>query len=157
MNKTPPSKNEILQRYRDKIAKDDFEILLVDAPPTPTESHQKAERIDILGTLGDWVVWTKRKLFGEDTGILVIFVTLIGVFQACEWLQPKIVRTCDKIASYLSTYVPYDGDTPSYYIAFEPPGTPLFTTEPPPVPDWVITGSQVFPISGKHPLVSGSS
>jgi hypothetical protein len=154
MSNIPPSKREILERYRDKIAADDFELLVADAPPTPSEAHQQSERIDIIGEIGGWMVWMKKKLFGRDAGLLVVFVTLIGTFQACEWLHPKIVGSYDQISSYVSSYIPYDRHTPSYYVAFQPPNAPHHAEQQP--ADFLFSGTQVYPISGSHPIITGS-
>jgi hypothetical protein len=73
-----PSRNEILEKYRAVIDREDFEILTQDHLPRP-EELQQGDVLQYLGTLKGAAVWAKRNL-GHVILVFVIAVQGVGGF-----------------------------------------------------------------------------
>lgn len=73
---TPPTREEILAKYRDVITVSDFEVLLAESPPSPTELQSEGVWLQVLGSIRGWCVYLKHK-----GGIVVGAVILWGSFR----------------------------------------------------------------------------
>ena len=73
----PPSRDEILAKYRDVIEAEDFEILAANELPTPSQLQSEGACLEKLGPLGDCVIWLKKKLHGP-----IVVIALFGSFMS---------------------------------------------------------------------------
>jgi hypothetical protein len=55
-----PSKREILEKYRDVISNEDFEILVSGEFPAPQTAQQEGVTFQYLGTIKGWYLFVKR-------------------------------------------------------------------------------------------------
>lgn len=55
-----PSKREILEKYRDVISNEDFEILVSEEFPAPQTAQQEGVFFQYLGTIKGWYLFVKR-------------------------------------------------------------------------------------------------
>lgn len=56
----PPTKRDVLEKYRAVISEEDFDFLISDVIPDPESAHQEGVTLQILGSInGYWVIAKK--------------------------------------------------------------------------------------------------
>jgi len=150
-----PTKSEILEKYRNVIEADDFEILYQDSIPSPEESHRENAWLQYLGPLNGWFVWGKRFVTGA-----IVLICSSGSFESgLQTVDKWSRRGFDQIAQYVQLGLD-NRDTPAdQYVLFEkqdnralPPEAPITlattTTTPNPNPSGQF---EIHPGSGIAP------
>ena len=146
-------KKEILERYRDKIAADDFELLIRDAPPSIDDLNKSNSILEYLGSFGEFGVWLTRKLFGANAGVLTIIVTLAGAIQLYfTQLHPTVVKSLDYVTTYITHHTPTAPDEQPKPVWFYPDPA---TVPPTGSPSNLYATSIVAPVSGQFLNSSG--
>ncbi|WP_442484450.1 hypothetical protein [Aeoliella sp. SH292] len=126
--RTPPTREEILAKYRDVIAEEEFEVLVAESPPSPAEMQPEGAWLQILGPVGDWFVVLKRKLHGP-----VVAIALFGsVCSGLEYALRVAVFTHDSVKSIV-TLAQEHLDQPANSYAFILPDD---DSKPKPDYDW---------------------
>ena len=149
----PELKKQILEHYKDKIAAEDFEILMRDEPPSVEELEKESAVLDFLGPLGDFAIWATRKLFGKDAGIVTIIVTAAGAVSLYfAHLHPTVVKSYDYVTTYIARHIPSEPQEQPKSVWFYPDPA---TVPPTGAPIQQYASSLVAPVSGQFLQISG--
>ncbi|MDA0835997.1 MAG: hypothetical protein O2955_20010 [Planctomycetota bacterium] len=155
-----PTKNEILEKYRDVIDADDFDILYADQLPTPKQTHRENASLQYLGTLNGWYVWAKCQ-FGR---VVTVIIFIGGIVSGLEAINKYGHIGYDQVAQYIQLGSEHKDTPATEYVLLKtpdnwplPPDQPIrftmtTTTTPPPqspseIPE-IPPGSGIAPSSG---------
>ena len=141
---TTPTKQEILEKYKDKISAADFEILTDATLPTPGELHGQGAFLEFWGRFKDCAVWAKRNLMG----VLLALILLHDGWETYRDFSPYAIKAYDQINIYVTQLVHYKSEQATDYIVFAPEQKPPAPSFPPSDDDFVFSGSVVYPGSG---------
>lgn len=122
-SETPPTKAEILEKYRSVIEVEDFEVLCAEEVQSAEEMGHESADWTYLGTLGEWFVWLKKSV-GQ---VAVVVMMLDGFIGGVE----KIIKYGTPAYETARAYVQdntADSDRRSAYVVFDPP--PEWPLEP---------------------------
>ncbi len=163
----PPTKQEVLEKYRAVISKQDFEFLISDRMPDPESVHQEGVTLQVLGTInGYWVI-------AKKVGLTIIGVICFmggGLIPGLEytWKYTKVAYDeVEKLVAlgqtncltpateYRLTERPQQWAIPdqeNIYLVNNPPTTTTTTTPPPtttpsPTTTPIPSGSGLVPYS----------
>lgn len=151
MKTPPPSKDEILEKYKHLISATDWEVITREDPPTPEELLTRKEEIQFMGVIRGWCVWLWRK--AKLGAIVAVIVTLHSLYDAGKDWGPPVVHQISDLVSYVESFDWKPTTEPPRYIVFTPEVTiekaqphsaPLFPAQLP--PESVVTA-----VTGSHP------
>jgi hypothetical protein len=84
----PPTKQEILEKYRKVISNEDFDVLISDQFPSPKALHEEGIHLQYLGTIGKWWIFAKHSLFGRVIGVICAIGAIgQGIEYTCKYGQ----------------------------------------------------------------------
>ena len=154
----PPTKaeiEEVVSKWKAVIPPAELQILQRYAPPSPSEYIQRGEEWEFLATVRGWFVWSVRKLFGKEPGILTIVSTLIGIAGGTALFGPPLMKSVSDIPLFEKQTITYVEPIDSRYIVFQPPAIENLYT--PPDKPWAILPPNTIlsGISGQHPMAQG--
>ena len=139
-----PTKQEILEKYKDKIPAADFELLSLDTLPTPEELHQQNVFLEFWGRMKDCAVWAKRMVGGA----LVALILIHDCWETYRDFSPYAIKTYDQVQSYIVQLAQHQAEPATRYIVFAPEQKPPAPSFPPSDADFVFSGTAVYPASG---------
>jgi hypothetical protein len=84
----PPTRQEILEKYRDVIERDDFELLLQGGIPTPAAIQAEGATLTFLGRIRGFAIFLKRHAWGA---LLVLVSTLADMEDSLQFVE----RVCE--------------------------------------------------------------
>jgi hypothetical protein len=139
-----PTKQEILDKYKDKISAADFEVLAGASLPTPKELQDQGVFLEFWGRLKDYAVWAKRTL----GGVLLALILLHDGWETYRDFSPYAIKAYDQVQTYVTQLVQHKSEPATDYIVFAPEQKPPAPSFPPTDADFVFSGSIVHPVSG---------
>ena len=100
-----PSKQDILEKYRDKINADDFKLLIKDDLPSPAETSKSESGYEKMGVINGFIAWIKRN---STTGAVVVVLQLLSgygsVKQGAMEVYVDAKRVCTPVVDYLGHF-----------------------------------------------------
>lgn len=81
---SPPTRQEILEKYRGVIERDDFELLLQDGIPSPAAIQAEGATLTFLGRLRGFTIFLKRSAWGA---LCVLVSTLADVEDSLQFVE----------------------------------------------------------------------
>ena len=93
---TLPSRREILERYRDFIGTEDFEILFQQMAPTPAEINTRTVDLAWLGPLRGYWLFLRRTV----QGIAVLIIAAGNIESAWQFVE-RLDGHAPTIAAYI--------------------------------------------------------
>lgn len=144
-----PTKQEILEKYKDKISAADFEILAPGSFPTPIELQREQAFMEFLGQLGGWAVWAKRTI----GGLLLALILLHDGWETYRDFSPYAIKAYEEAQTYVTHLFEHRGEPATDFIFFTQD-----TTLPPQSSSQsqhqvLSAGTVVYPISGSWKMV----
>lgn len=124
----PPSKREILEKYKHVITHEDFELLVADHLPSPEVSHREGIALQLLGCLNGWYVVAKR------CGMRIVGVIVLlggGFIPGIQYVNQAYWIAYDEVTNYLARANDHpDVPATEYVVAGPPPQWALHNEEP---------------------------
>ena len=108
-----PTKEELFEKYRDKISAADLEILS-DTLPTPAELHQQGAFLEFWGRFKDCAVWAKRMIGGS----IVALILLHDCWETYRDFSPYAIKAYDQAQSYVVQLAQHKSEPATRYIFF---------------------------------------
>lgn len=152
-----PSKQEILEKYRHLIDDDDFQVLVSEELPSPSELQREGAWLQKLGTLDGLWVFAKRNAWGAVLSVIVFVANYGDFFQGLETMRGHAVIALDSVKSALAKGTERPDVPADEYLVAVPPEystwiagpTTTTTTTPPPEPPLtdLPSGSGLVPYS----------
>jgi len=124
----PPSKLEILLKYRDVIAREDFDILIAYEIPQPEEARKDGAFFQYLGNLNGWRLILKRTIGGT---VAVICFMGGGFIPGLEYLNDYSRIAYTQVSDYLADAIRYDDSPATQCIAVDRPNNWALPPEAP--------------------------
>ena len=136
-----PSREEILNKYRDLIDEDDFVVLSREQLPSPSELQVEGAWLQKLGPVGDCVVWLKRTFGG-----VVVAIALYGSFVSGLREIPNGVNIAFDSVQSIAAFAHAHTDEPADRYAFGIPEQFAALSPPPPsIPSTTTTTTTTQP------------
>ena len=93
---TPPNRREILERYRDVIGTEDFELLVQQMTPTPAEVIARNGDFAWLGPLRGYWLFLRRTV----QGVVVLIIAAGNIESGLQFVE-RLDRYAPTIAEYV--------------------------------------------------------
>ena len=140
----PPTKEEILAKYKDRISKADFKILVGDTLPTPKELQDEKAFIEFWGRLKGFAVWAKKTI----GGVILALIFLHECFETYRDFKPYAIQTYSTIGAYLEQFPKHQAEPATSYIVFTPEYKAPARSFLPAPDDFILPETGVYPVSG---------
>jgi hypothetical protein len=112
-----PTKQQILEKYRDVIEANDFEILYRDSLPTPEEVHQENASLQYMGRMNGFWVWAKRIVGGAIAAVIFIGELDDGI----QTINRYTTVAYEKMSQYVELGSHHRQIPADEYVASKPP------------------------------------
>lgn len=117
LDMSAPSKRDILEKYRDRIGQDDFELLINEEIPPPEQSRHNRIEYQFLGKINGWSLWAKRTV-----GTLIAIIASFGGFmQGLEYIDKYARISYDQISPLFESAKKHPNQPATSYAIVESP------------------------------------
>ena len=138
-----PSREEILEKYKDVITAKDFKLLVADAPPPPEELQRENVFVEYWGKFKGFAVWAKK----TAAAVLIALIFIHDGWETYRDFAPIAIRAYSEVVRYGQRVAANAQLVADRYIAFIPETKSPVPQIVPGYEDFIAPATGIYPIS----------